>query len=191
MQTLGVLGARDKARLGTYEEMAQNRPGSEILVARQRSFTLVRNRMSSRDLLDEITRLDDEYDWKNYGTDNASLVVIQPRTTSALDWAVPPLCKTQPTQIDEILAGCNGQECGSFTKLLSDHNLSVFYMYMGPVSPGKPEPDLRPHGFIDLCSDGLTARDVLNRIAKSSGTSWTLGGIKGMRLISFAPVGGK
>jgi hypothetical protein len=59
--------------------------------------------------------------------------------------------------------------------------MSVLYMHIGP--PSKDEQ--MPHGFVDLCSNNLTARDVLNRIAQSAHTSWTLGGIKGMRFISF------
>ena len=187
MQSTGLLGSRDKDRLQGYEEMAKTHAGSEVLVPRQRTFTLIRNRITVRDLLDEITRLDDEYEWNNYGTDRKPMIVIQPRAFSALNWPVPPICRPRRIAIEKALAGCKGQECGPLVKLLSDHNISVLYMYIGP---GKREPDPSPHGFIDWCSEGLTARDVLNRIAKSSRRSWTLGGIKGMRFLSFFPVGG-
>src|SRR5437764_734140 len=49
MQTVGPLGARDKARLDSYEGLAKTHPGSEVLVARQKSFTLVRDRIAVRD----------------------------------------------------------------------------------------------------------------------------------------------
>jgi hypothetical protein len=180
MQAAGPLAARDKARLGSYEKFAKSHPGSEVVVPRQRTFTLVRNRATVHELLDEITRLDDEYEWKNYGTDSKPVIVIQPRSATALDWAVPAICKSRDLATGNLLAGCNGQECGPFIKLLAQRNMSVMYMSIGPVSL-----DPRPRGFVDLCSNDLTARDVLNRIAQSAHTSWTLGGIKGMRLISF------
>ena len=189
MQSVGSLGSRDKDRLHKYQEMAKAHQGSEVLVPRQRTFTLVRNRITIRDLLDEIIKLDDEYEWNNSGTDRKPLIVIQPRVLSALNWPVSPVCRPHRIAIEQALAACKGQECGSFTNLLSEHHISVLYMYVGPVSPSKPEPDPSPHGFIDWCSESLAARDVLNRIARSSRMSWTLGGIKGMRFLMFFPVG--
>ncbi len=56
----GVLSSNDKTRLDTYEAMATNHPAKEVLVARQKVFVFVRSRISVRDLLDEITTLDDE-----------------------------------------------------------------------------------------------------------------------------------
>jgi hypothetical protein len=185
MQAVGPLGARDKARLDSYEGLAKTHSGSEPLVARQKSFTLVRDRITVRDLLDQITAFDDQYQWKNYGTEGKPIIVIQPRADSALNWRVSPICKPRPVAIDQILAGCNGQECGAFTKILGERNMSVMYMSIGPVAKGQQSSDPRPHGFVDLCYETLTARDVLNHIAQSAHTSWTLGGIKGLRLISF------
>src|SRR5438874_4370684 len=52
MQSAGLLGSRDKDRLQGYEEMAKTHAGSEVLVPRQRTFTLIRNRITVRDLLD-------------------------------------------------------------------------------------------------------------------------------------------
>jgi hypothetical protein len=187
MQASGTLGTSDQSRLDRYEEMAETREPSEILVPRQRTFSLVQDRVTVRDLLDQLVALDDEYLWKNYGTEMEPIVVIQPRASRVLDWRVPPICEPQPIAIDELLAGCNGRECGPFIKLLGDHSIWVVYMFMGPVSPGEQGPDIRPHGLVDLCNDHLTARDVLNLIAKAAKTSWTVGGIKGMRFISFDP----
>lgn len=185
IQAVGPLGARDKTRLDSYEELAKTHPGSEVLVARQKSFTLVRDRITVRDLLDQITILDHKYQWKNYGTDSKPMVVILPRGKSALNWLVPSICKPRPVAIDQILAGCDGQECGAFTKGLGARNMSIVYMSIGPVRKGHDSVDPRPHGFVDLCNETLTARDVLNRIAQSAHTSWTLSGIKGLRFISF------
>jgi hypothetical protein len=186
MQAFGPLGARDKTRLDSYEVSAKTHMGSEVLVAHQKSFTLVRDRITVRDLLDQITTLDDEYQWKNNGTESKPMIVIQPRADSALNWHVSAICRPRPVAIDQILAGCNGQECGAFTKALGARNMSIMYMSIGPVPKGHPSADPRPHGFVDLCNEMLTARDVLNRIAQSAHTSWTLAGIKGFRIISFS-----
>jgi hypothetical protein len=181
MQAVAPLGDRDKSRLAWYEKLVKADPGSEAVVPRQRTFTFVRDRITVREFLVQVTTLDDEYEWKNYGTDRAPQIVIQPHTFSALDWAVSPICEPRPVSIDHILAACKGQKCGEFTKTLSERNMGVLYMYLGPAPP-----DPAPHGFVDLCSETLIARDVLNRIAKAANTSWTVGGIKGMRLISFS-----
>ena len=181
MQAVAPLGDRDKSRLLRYEELAKTDPGSEAIVPRQRTFTFVRDRITVREFLVQVTTLDDEYEWRNYGTDRAPQIVIQPRTLSALDWAVSPICSPRPVSIDHILAACKGQKCGEFTKALSERNMSILYMYLGTAPPYPA-----PHGFVDLCDETLTARDVLNRIAKSAHTSWIVAGIKGMRFISFS-----
>jgi hypothetical protein len=181
MQAVRPLATRDKARLDSYEKLAKTHPGSEVLLPRQKSFTLVRDRITVRDLLDQITILDDEYQWRNYGTESTPVVVIQPRSESVLNWRVSSICKPRPVAIDQILAGCNSQECGAFTKVLAERNMSIMYVSIGPVQKADPQ----PHGFIDLCDEMLTARDVLNRVAQSAHTSWTLSGIKGLRVISF------
>lgn len=185
IQAVGPLAARDKTRRDSYEELAKTHPGSEIIVAHQKSFTLVRDRITVRDLLDQITILDDEYQWKNYGTEREPMVVIQPRAKSALNWHVPSICTPRPVAVDQILAGCNGQECGAFTKVLGARNISIVYMSIGPASKGKDSADPRPHGLVDLCNETLTARDVLNLVSEAAHTSWTLSGIKGLRFISF------
>lgn len=181
MQAVAPLGDRDKSRLVSYEGLAKTDPGSEVLVPRQRTFTFVRDRITVREFLVQVTTLDDGYEWKNYGTDRAPQIVIQPVSASALNWSVSPICSPRPVAIDRILAACKGQECGEFTKALSERNMSIVYIYMGPAPP-----DPAPHGFVDLCSEKLTARDVLNRIAQAAHTSWTVGGIKGMRFVSVS-----
>lgn len=181
MAAVASLGDADKSRLVRYEEMARTDPGSEVIVARQRTFTLVRDRITVREFLVQVTALDDEYEWKNDGTDQAPQIVIRPRAASVLSWAVSPICNPRPVAIDRILAGCKGQECGEFTKALSERNISIVYMSLGP-SP----PDPVPHGFVDLCGQTLLARDVLNRIAEAAHTSWTVAGIRGMRFLSFS-----
>src|SRR5205807_9885066 len=60
--------------------ISKTHPGSEVLLPRQKSFTLIRDKITVRDLLDQITILDDEYQWKNYGTESTPVVVIQPRS---------------------------------------------------------------------------------------------------------------
>jgi hypothetical protein len=60
-------------------------------------------------------------------------------------------------------------------------------MFEGPLIPNNGRPDPLPHVAIDVCSNHLTARDVLNLTVKGIHTSWTLAGIKGMRFISFEP----
>jgi len=187
MQTKESLADRDKSRLRTYEEFAKSHSSSEVVVPRQRTFRLVRNRISVREILDEITKLDDEYEWKNYGTNTKPVIVIQPRVESVLNWTISPICKTRPVATEKLLAGCKAQQCGPFIQALSERNMSVMYIAVDePAVPGKPTADQQPpHGFVDLCSNYLRARDVLNRIAQSTHTSWTLGGIKGTRLISF------
>jgi hypothetical protein len=154
MQASGALGSRDQSRLDRYEEMAQTHEPSQILVARQRTFSLVQERVTVRDLLDHLVTLDDEYLWTNDGSEREPLVVIRPRANTALDWRVAPICHPRPIEIDELLAGCNGQECGPFTKLLNGHSTSVVYMLTGPVAPGEREPDIRPHGPVDMCEQG-------------------------------------
>ena len=185
MQAVGPLAARDKARLDSYEKLAKTHPGSEVLLPRQKSFTLIRDKITVRDLLDQITILDDEYQWKNYGTESTPVVVIQPRSESVLNWRVSSICKPRPVAIDQILAGCNSQECGAFTKVLAERNMSIMYMSSGPIPKGHHPAGPQPYGFVDLCDETLTARDVLNRVAQSAHTSWTLSGIKGLRFISF------
>lgn len=181
MAALAPLGDRDKSRLARYEELAKSEPCSEVMVPRQRTFKLVRDGITVREFLVQVTALDDEYEWKNYGTDQAPQIVIQPRTASVLSWTVSPICNPRPVAIERILAGCKGQECGEFTKALSERNISILYMSIGP-SP----PDSVPHGFVDLCAQTLVARDVVNRIAESAHTSWTVAGIRGMRFLSFS-----
>lgn len=181
MQTLAPLGDRDKSRLHAYEELSKTGPGSQELVPRQKTFTFVRDRITVREFLIQVTALDDEYEWKNYGKDRAPQIVVQPRTASVLNWTMSPICYPRPVAIDRILAGCKDQECGEITKALFERNISILYMNLGPNPL-----DSAPHGFVDLCSHTLLARDVLNRIAEASHTSWTVGGIKGMRLISFS-----
>lgn len=191
MQALAPLAARDKGRLDRYEELAKTRPGSEILVPRQKTFSLIRDRLTVREFLNEITTLDDEYEWKDYGTEHKPLIVVQPRGASALNWSVPPTCKPSPVATERVVAACTEQECSPFTKALGERNMGVLYMAVDePVIPRKPDPEMAPpHGFIDLCHHNLTAQDVLNRIAISAHSSWTMAGIKGMRFISFYPVG--
>ena len=182
MQVVAPLMDGDKNRLDRYEELAKTDPGSEVLVPRQRTFKLVRDRITIREFLVQVTTLDDEYEWKNYGTDKRPQIVIHPRGASALSWPVSPICNPRPVSIDRVLAGCKGQECGPLTGALSQRNISILYMYTGPAPP-----DPVPHGFVDLCDKTLSARDALNRIAEAAHTSWILGGIKGMRFLSFSP----
>ena len=181
LAAVAPLGDADKSRLTRYEVLAKTDPASEVVVPHQRTFTLVRDRITVREFLVQVTALDDEYEWKNYGTDRAPQVVIEPRAASVLSWSVSPICSSRPVAIERILAGCKGQECGEFTKALSERNISILYMYLGPNPP-----DPSPHGFVDLCSQTLLARDVLNRIAEAAHTSWTVGGIRGMRFLSFS-----
>ncbi len=190
MQALAPLGARDKVRLDRYDELANTHQGSELIVPRQKTFSFVRDRLTIREFLNEITTLDDEYEWKNYGTERKPVIVVQPRTASALNWRVPPICKPRPVTTERVLAACAKQECSPFTKALGERNMGVLYIAVDePVVPGKPDPDMTaPHGYVDLCQQNLTALDVLNRIAISGHTSWTMAGIKGMRFISFYPV---
>lgn len=178
------LNERDKQRLRTYEELAKTHPGSEVVVPRQKTFTLTRERITVRDLLDQIAQADDEYEWKNYGSEKKPVIVVQPRAASALNWNVAPICKTRHISIDQLLAGCKDQPCGPLTQALSDHQISVMDLYEGTDI----HEDNSPHGFLDMCAENLTARDALNLIEKSAHTSWTLGGIKGMRFLSFGPV---
>ncbi|HKR83480.1 MAG TPA: hypothetical protein VJS37_04860 [Terriglobales bacterium] len=182
MQAITPLGDWDKSRLDRYEELVKTHDDSEVLVPRQRSFKLVRERISVREFLIQVTTVDDEYEWKNYGTDTSPQIVIRPRAASALNWPLTPICTPRRISIDRVLAGCKEQECGPFTQALKERNIGILYMYTGP-SP----PDPVPHGSVDLCDKNLTARDALNRIAEAAHTSWTLGGIKGMRFLSFSP----
>ncbi len=185
IQAAGTLNARDKSRLDTYESMARTGEPSDVLVARQKAFRLVQNRIAVRRLLDRLMMLDDEYLWKNYGTESAPLIVIEPRAASALDWRVASICHPRPIASTELYAGCNNRPCGPFTKLLSEHNMTVSSLFEGPVAPGKQGPDLIPQVPIDACNDHFTARNILNLTVKGTHNSWTLAGIKGMRFVSF------
>lgn len=69
-------------------------------------------------------------------------MLIQPHVKSALNWRVSPICEPRPVSIDRIIAGCKGQECGPFTKALSERDMNILYMYSGPAPP-----DPVPHGF--------------------------------------------
>jgi len=184
LHKMSSLNERDKQRLRTYEEMAKSHMGSEVLVPRQKTFTMVRERITVRDLLDQITKADDEYEWKNYGSEKKPVIILQPRAASALNWKVAQICKPRHISIDQLLAGCKDQPCGPLTQALSDHQISVMYLYEGTDI----HEDDAPHGFLDICAENLVARDALNRIAESAHTSWTLGGIKGMRFLSFDPI---
>lgn len=64
MAAVGPLGDADKSRLSRYEELATTERGSEVVVPRQRTFTLVRDRITVREFLVQVTSLDDEYEWK-------------------------------------------------------------------------------------------------------------------------------
>lgn len=187
LQTTGVLGTRDMSRLHDYEKRAQTHEPSEVLVARQRTFTLVEDQITVRALLDRMMTLDDEYLWKDYGTESTPVIVIQPRAVSALEWPMSRICHPRPIASDQLFAGCRNQKCGPYTKLLNDHNVSVIQLLDGPVLPGEPPPGPVPLVSIDVCRVRLTAQDVLNLIAEGTNSSWTLAGIKGMRLISFQP----
>lgn len=185
LQTTGVLGTRDISRLHDYEKKAQTHEPSEVLVARQKSFALVEDQITVRDLLDRLVTLDDEYLWKNYGTEGTPVIVIQSRTGSALEWPVSQICQPRPIASNQLFAGCRNQKCGPYTKLLNDHKISVIQTLDGPVLPGERSSDAVPVVSVDVCRDRLTAQDVLNLIAEGTNSSWTLAGIKGMRLISF------
>jgi hypothetical protein len=180
MLAVAPLADGDKSRLDRYEELVKTDPGSSVLVPRQRTFKLVRERITVRDFLVQVTTFDDEYEWKNYGTDERPQIVIQPRAASRLNWPVAMICNPHPVSIGRVLAGCRGEKCGPFTEALNERNISIQHMYTGPAPP-----DPIPHGFVDLCDKTLSARDALNRIAAASHTSWTLGGIKGTRFLSF------
>jgi hypothetical protein len=100
LQAITPLGDGDKHRLDRYEELAKTHPPSEILVPRQRTFKLVRDQISVREFLVQVTTLDDEYEWKNYGTDKSPQIVIHPRAASALLWPLTPICTPRPISID-------------------------------------------------------------------------------------------
>jgi hypothetical protein len=187
LETTAVLGIRDMGRLHDYEKRAQTHEPSDVLFPRQKTFALVEDQITVRALLNRMMTLDDEYLWKDYGTESTPVIVIQPRTGSALEWPLSRICHPRPIASNQLFASCRNQKCGPYTKLLNDHNMSVIQMLDGPVLPGEHPPDPVPLVSVDVCRDRLTVRDVLNLIAKGTNSSWTLAGIKGMRLISFQP----
>ena len=164
----------DEARLNQYQELAKTEdPHTFIVGINQKTFTLVEDNATVRAVLDRTIGLDPAYIWKNYGTSKAPLVVLQPRTRSALDWPVPSVCGgSQETKTAELF-GTDGK----LTTLFAAHAIYLVEMN-GARMPNVP---------LDLCHDHLTARDVLNRIVTAGGNhlSWTLSGIKGLRWLSF------
>jgi hypothetical protein len=177
LEISGVLSSNDKFRLIRYEELLKTKNESEVLLPRQKTFTFVQERITVREFLDRLMTLDDEYAWKNYGNDRMPLIVIAPRRVSALDWKVVPICHPKPIAYSKLFAGCNRQECGPFTKQLGDHNMTEMFMS-----------NWRPTASVNMCRGHLTARDVLDLTVNGARASWTLAGMKEMRVISYEPI---
>ncbi len=187
LKTRSGLTAEDGAHLKMYEEMAVTQSTATLVGIKEKTFTLVQDKMTVRTFLNRVTQLDSAYKWTNEGTGTAPLIVIQPRTRSVLDWPIPRICGTPQEASSKILYGPQGKLSAFFAV----HNITRVEMDMRPARPGdKRESDL-PNVPLDLCQDQLTAYDVLNRTVKAAGTSlsWSLSGIKGLRWLSFQQSG--
>jgi hypothetical protein len=174
LKASGDLPAQDEARLQRYEAMAASEPPSAPIGYTKHTFKLVENHITVRTLLNRIVELDPSYSWKNEGTDQNPIVVIQPRAKSALDWMVPGICdSTQGRSVSSLF-----EPGGKLTLAFQAHDITRV-----EVRPENALPDVQP----DLCHDGMSARDVLNKIVKAAGHdySWSLSGIKGLRWLTF------
>jgi hypothetical protein len=169
-----TLGPDDAARLRAYEQLASTQSRSTLIGFRMKAFSIVESNITVRGVLDRITELDHTYIWTNDGTADSPIIVLRPRETSALDWSVPPICgdASESTSLNLY------RPTGKLTELFHSHSISR--VYLSGV-------DNLPNVGLNLCSEHLTARDVLNRTvaAAGNGLSWTLSGKKGLRFISF------
>lgn len=171
-QTLSDL---DEMRLKTYEQqLSDGQDPGTVIGFQKRTFSIVEDNISVRAFLDRLAVLDGAYSWRNDGTDDAPIVVIQPRGKSALEWSVPAICGS-PQDLSFARLYESG---GKLTVLFQQHNISRV-AFKGGV--GNPEVE------VDVCKGHLSARDVLNLTAASLGhdVSWTLSGVKGLRWLTF------
>jgi hypothetical protein len=171
-QTLSDL---DEMRLKTYEQQISDGQDSGTVIGFQkRTFSIVEDNISVRAFLERLAVLDGAYSWRNDGTDDAPVVVIQPRGKSALEWNVPAICGSPQDLLFAKLYGSGGK----LTVLFQQHNISRVAFQGGVETP-----DVQ----VDICKSHLSARDVLNLTAASLGhdVSWTLSGVKGLRWLTF------
>lgn len=171
LKTEHNLAARDAVRLKAYEQMSTTEDPSTLIGFKRTTFRFTAHDVSVRSFLDQLVNLDEEYVWKNYGTRERPLIVIQPRNSSVLEFAVPSVCEDKQAR---RLYGPGGQ----MTDVLQAHGISRFEM--GPRN-------LVPAVQINLCRGDLNARDALNLLVEAAGRdeSWSLSGIKEMRLLTF------
>jgi hypothetical protein len=167
------LSARQEANLNIYERMTHEKRLQDSVGVRVNVFPLSVGRIQVRALLDRLVALDDEYSWHDAGTVEAPLVVIEPRRRSVLGWAVPALCGPRQTARRWLGAGTK------VTELFGAH--AIGFMYGTHVGKDAPE------AAVDLCHEGMTARDLINQLVTAGGPrwSWTLSGIKGLRVLTF------
>jgi hypothetical protein len=173
MKTRQGLTLPDEARLKRYEELADTEDVRTPIGFKKKTFTLVENNLTVRAFLDRLMQLDNAYVWRNEGTNQAPVIVIQPRTKSALDWSVPSICGSPQDLSSTTLYGPGGK----LTVLLQAHSISRVEV------SNKRLPGVQ----VDLCRDHLTARDALDLTIGAAGhdLSWSLSGIKGLRWLSF------
>ncbi|HWZ46410.1 MAG TPA: hypothetical protein VNW97_23255 [Candidatus Saccharimonadales bacterium] len=169
----GEISPPDQIRLERYEALATSESPSTLIGYIKRTFSLVEKNVTVRALLDRLTELDSSYAWKNYGSEQEPIVVIQPRTKSGLDWSIPSICSSSGI-LTKNLFGPGGK----LTLIFQAHDISLV-----ETKSGIRMQDVR----LDLCKDHLVALDVLNLAIKAVGNnaSWALSGIKGLRWLTF------
>jgi len=175
LQITHPLSGAETALLQSYETLQSEGASSRIVGYKKTTFTLIRHDISVRNYLNEIVSLDTKYRWMNYGTTERPLIVVEPRTESALSWNVSGLCDREP-MIAEDLFGTNGE----VTRQFKAHSIIRVAMGSRELLAGV----LVKSNF---CDGVVTARDLLNRISDAAPKtlSWSLSGIKGLRWLEF------
>lgn len=170
LQVHQKLAQADEVRLKRYEELSATEDPETFFVGfKQTTFSLVRDNITVKAVLDELTELDKHYIWNNVGTEQSPFVIIQPRERSILDWQVPRICGA-PKDLSSASLYTNG---GRLSTLFNSHGI-----YVGNMPPDRQ---------LDLCRDGLTAREILNLTIRAAEPklSWIVSGVKGLRWVTF------
>jgi len=174
LKARGDISVPDQVRLERYEVLATSENPSMLIGYIKKTFTLVEKNVTVRALLNRLIELDSSYAWRNYGSDQEPIVVIQPRAKSALDWSIPSVCDSSRVILTKNLFGSGGK----LTLIFQSHDISLV-----ETKSGIRMQDVQ----LDLCNDHLVARDLLNLAIKTVGNnaSWSLSGIKGLRWLTF------